>query len=57
MPGERFDFCTRDLFLPIRVAITGRKAAPPLFETLAVLGKPMTQFRLRKALAALKAIA
>ena len=27
------------MFQPIRVAVCGRKNAPPLFETMAVLGK------------------
>ena len=27
------------MFQPIRVAVCGRKNAPPLFETLAVLGR------------------
>jgi glutamyl-tRNA synthetase len=39
------------MFTPIRVAVTGRTAAPPLFETLAVLGKDVTLDRIGKALA------
>jgi glutamyl-tRNA synthetase len=31
----------------VRIAATGRKATPPLFETLAVLGRDLTRRRLR----------
>ena len=33
---------TGQMFLPIRVAVCGRKTAPPLFETLEVLGRETT---------------
>ena len=33
----------------LRVALTARKASPPLFETMAVLGKEITRRRLRRA--------
>lgn len=42
------------MFQPVRVAACGRKAAPPLFETLAVLGRPLTLARLDRALALLR---
>jgi glutamyl-tRNA synthetase len=38
-----------DLFGVIRVAVTGKTAAPPLFETLEVLGRRRTLERLRTA--------
>jgi len=38
------------MFQPIRVAVCGRKNAPPLFETLEVLGKETTLARLEQAL-------
>ena len=44
---------TGQLFGTIRVAVTGRTAAPPLFDTLAVLGKDRCLTRMRAALAAL----
>jgi glutamyl-tRNA synthetase len=44
-----------DLFMAIRVAVTGRTATPPLFETLAALGRPRVLARLEAALAALAA--
>jgi glutamyl-tRNA synthetase len=37
------------MFQPIRVAVCGRKNAPPLFETLEVLGREKTLARIRKA--------
>jgi glutamyl-tRNA synthetase len=38
------------MFQPIRVAVCGRKNAPPLFETLEVLGKETTRKRIKQAL-------
>jgi glutamyl-tRNA synthetase len=38
------------MFQPIRVAVCGRKNAPPLFETLEVLGREMTLQRIEQAL-------
>ncbi len=38
------------MFQPIRVAVCGRKNAPPLFETLEVLGKETTLKRIGRAL-------
>ena len=38
------------MFQPIRVAVCGRKNAPPLFETLEVLGKDTTLERIGEAL-------
>lgn len=37
------------LFTPIRVAVTGRRIAPPLFETLEVLGREKTLQRMERA--------
>jgi glutamyl-tRNA synthetase len=39
------------MFQPIRVAVCGRKNAPPLFETLVVLGREVCLARIRQALA------
>jgi glutamyl-tRNA synthetase len=38
------------MFQPIRVAVCGRKNAPPLFETLEVLGREITLRRIEQAL-------
>jgi glutamyl-tRNA synthetase len=37
------------MFQPIRVAVCGRKNAPPLFETMAVLGREVCLTRIREA--------
>ena len=37
------------MFQPIRVAVCGRKNAPPLFETLEVLGREITVKRIEEA--------
>jgi glutamyl-tRNA synthetase len=42
------------MFQPIRVAACGRKNAPPLFETLAVLGREKTLARIDEAIATLQ---
>ena len=44
----------KDLYMTVRLAVTGRSATPPLFETLAVLGKEVCRRRLRRAAAAVK---
>jgi glutamyl-tRNA synthetase len=55
------DFCeksgwkSKELFMSIRVAVTARTAAPPLFDTMVVVGKDLTRRRLRLAAAALLA--
>ena len=41
---------TGQMFQPIRVAVCGRKVAPPLFETLEVLGRETALKRIDKAL-------
>jgi glutamyl-tRNA synthetase len=41
------------LFMPIRVAVTGRKESPGLFETLRVIGDEWVRERLRNAIAML----
>jgi glutamyl-tRNA synthetase len=42
------------MFQPIRVAVCGRKNAPPLFETLEVLGRKKTIARMGEAIAKLQ---
>ena len=43
-------------FQPIRVAVCGRKNAPPLFETMAVLGRETCLTRIRQAEASLQSL-
>ncbi|HET7490013.1 MAG TPA: glutamate--tRNA ligase [Acidimicrobiales bacterium] len=51
--GERHGLGLAKAQFPIRVAVTGRDVGPPLFESLAVLGRQRTLERLRAALARL----
>ena len=44
----------RDLFMILRVAVTGRTASPPLFATMQVLGKDLCLSRLEDAVALLQ---
>jgi glutamyl-tRNA synthetase len=37
----------KDIFMTLRLAMTGRKDSPPLFETMGVVGREMVRFRLR----------
>jgi glutamyl-tRNA synthetase len=43
-------------FQPIRVAVCGRKNAPPLFETMAVLGRDLCLARIRQAVESLQSL-
>ncbi len=43
------------MFQPIRVAVCGKMVAPPLFETLEILGKATVLKRLEQALERLRA--
>ena len=43
-----------ELFMPIRVAITGSRATPPLFETMQVLGEERVTSRLSRAITLLR---
>ena len=53
--AEAAGWPAKDLFMTVRLAATGRAATPPLFETLAVLGKEVCRRRLRRAAEALRA--
>ena len=48
---EKHDWHRGQFFMMIRLAVTGRKATPPLFETMDVLGKEKVLARLKKAIA------
>jgi glutamyl-tRNA synthetase len=48
--AEKLKIKTGQMYLPIRVAVCGRKVAPPLFSTLAVLGRETTLHRIDKAI-------
>jgi glutamyl-tRNA synthetase len=51
--SERKAFPTKELFMVLRLIVTGRTASPPLFDTMEVLGKEITRRRLRLAIEAL----
>ena len=51
--GESFDLSLGKAQMPIRVAITGRKVGPPLFESMVLLDRFEILDRLRSALSAL----
>jgi glutamyl-tRNA synthetase len=53
--AETAGWPAKDLYMTVRLAATGRSATPPLFETLAVLGKEVCRRRLRRAAEALRA--
>lgn len=46
----------KQLFMPVRVAVTGSTATPPLFDTMAVLGKEVCRRRLRRATEVLRTL-
>jgi glutamyl-tRNA synthetase len=49
------DYCektqrkSKEVFMAVRVAVTGKAATPPLFETMAVLGRELCRRRMREA--------
>ncbi|RME07222.1 MAG: glutamate--tRNA ligase [Deltaproteobacteria bacterium] len=47
---EEIGWKSGELFMMVRIIVTGRKATPPLFETMAVLGREICRWRMRKAL-------
>jgi len=51
---DAFEWTPKEVFMPVRIAVTGRAATPPLFETMAVLGKEVCRRRLRRAIEVLR---
>ncbi len=49
--SDKLGVKSKELFMPLRLAVTGRSATPPLFETMAVLGKERCRRRLRAVVA------
>jgi glutamyl-tRNA synthetase len=47
--AEALGWKTKHAFMLLRLAITARKASPPLFDTMTVLGKELVRRRLRRA--------
>jgi glutamyl-tRNA synthetase len=54
--AEHLGLKASSLFGMLRVAITGRTVAPPLFQTMEVLGQPIVIERLDRAIRALAAV-
>ncbi|HXT95164.1 MAG TPA: glutamate--tRNA ligase [Polyangia bacterium] len=46
--AEKSGWSAKELFMLLRLAATGKKATPPLFETLAGLGKELVRRRIRQ---------
>lgn len=46
----------KDVYMPLRVATTGSKETPPLFDSMAVIGKEMVRRRIRCAVTALNTL-
>ncbi len=53
---EKHEVGPKELFMPVRVAVTGRAATPPLFDTMAVLGKEVCRSRLRRAIEVVRSV-
>lgn len=51
---EKHEWSGREFFMPLRIALTGSKATPPLFDTMSVLGRALSRRRLRYAIGVLK---
>jgi glutamyl-tRNA synthetase len=47
---ERLELKPRVAFVPVRAAVTGRRGAPPLFESMELLGRDRALARLSAAL-------
>jgi glutamyl-tRNA synthetase len=52
--SEASGFKPRELFMALRVAVTGKTATPPLFATMEVLGRELTRRRIRSAVELLR---
>ena len=46
-PGANSQSLPKVAFGPVRVAVTGRRVSPPLFESLEILGRDATLARLQ----------
>ncbi len=53
---EKNEVTAKEIFMPVLIAVTGRAATPPLFDTMAVLGKEVCRSRMRRAIEVLRSI-
>lgn len=51
---KKTGWSAKDLFMTLRVAITGKTATPPLFETMEILGREKTLGRIRNTIKKLR---
>ena len=51
---EKAGWATKEVFMALRVAVTGRKASPPLFETMTLCGRERCRRRVRLAIEQLR---
>ena len=54
--ANKLDLKLGKLLNPVRLAITGQRVSPPLFETLEILGSDLILGRIEKAIKLLKDI-
>ncbi|HEY9287849.1 MAG TPA: glutamate--tRNA ligase, partial [Candidatus Dormibacteraeota bacterium] len=52
--AEEIGWSSRDLFMTLRVAVTGRTVTPPLIESMARLGKDAVVRRIERAAASIR---
>ncbi len=52
--AEKSGWSTKELFMLLRLAATGKKATPPLFETLTNLGRELVRRRIRQCIFEIK---
>ncbi len=52
--AEKVGWSSKELFMLLRLAATGKKATPPLFETLVNLGRELVRRRLRQCIVEVK---
>jgi glutamyl-tRNA synthetase len=52
--AEKSGWSTKELFMLLRLAATGKKATPPLFETLTNLGRELVRRRIRQCIVEIK---
>jgi len=54
---DELELSSSQLFGMIRVAVTGQRVSPPLFQSIEIIGKPLTLQRLKQAIALLEEMA
>ncbi len=53
---EEIDWKPKEIFMMLRLIVTGRKNSPPLFESIDVLGKELTRRRISESIGFLKTL-